>query len=716
VNSVGRHLGRTLGKSARGIGPLGSSARNAIVALFLVLVGAVGHAEEIVYPFTYPDRSSLHADGWDFLAVTPTGNVRNTEQITGAVVSYDQATHPGILRVPADFGDLFGGDNSSRNTLFRDLPPDWTSIRLKLAGFAPTENYQQAGLLAYQDDDNYVQVTRIFENGNRITFAREVNRAASLVSRPPVSATTDIFLRLDRYPPDERISGFYSLDGVTWVGLGTVSQALSNPRLAIFVGTSYRHFPVADLASVTISTEPPSGSFNTHPSQVVFNGTAGRNTPIRQTINVAGDPGTWEAEVSAPWLQAWPGTSGSIPGSFDLSVDSSQLSTGVYSANVTLTSDLEGTSVQNVEVKLIVNPDVAARVAVWRYGHRGALSVSVDDGFNSCAAQLEQHGLRGTYVSNGVIPPVHYPGLYSAGMELGAHLVTHACAIQDEDTLRYQQIEPNIAGLAAYTDMPAEEIVTLAWPCGVTDVNSQVVASDYFLSARGYYWNSLESTTPSNFMDLKSFDDYYWEWRLGNLSGPLPDLKDIVDLAEQEGKWANFVFHNSCSDDGAIQYATTRDVWVAPIGEVVKYILQRDRLVISEFQEDEIGVAFRFHRLEVPASDWRAFETAFTSQDKVTLTVEVDPSRDVSAVYVDGESHPYDLRVSPNGSLLLIDALATSHPQRVDVLWGAQYQYSLNAVAEPATGGTVSPAGESWHDAGASVSLSATAASGYEFS
>ena len=44
---------------------------------------------------------------------------------------------------------------------------------MKLAGFAPTQNYQQAGLVAYQDDDNYLQVTRIYEHGNRVTFAKE---------------------------------------------------------------------------------------------------------------------------------------------------------------------------------------------------------------------------------------------------------------------------------------------------------------------------------------------------------------------------------------------------------------------------------------------------------------------------------------------------------------------------------------------------------------
>src|SRR6185436_10379848 len=124
------------------------------------------------YYFTYPDRSSLLAAGWDFLARTAAGTARNTEQPTGAVVDYNQTTHPGLLRIPVDTGDLWATTNNSRNSVFRNLPTNWTSIRLKLS-FAPTQNYQQAGLLAYQNDDNYVGVTRTYNSGNKVRLFRE---------------------------------------------------------------------------------------------------------------------------------------------------------------------------------------------------------------------------------------------------------------------------------------------------------------------------------------------------------------------------------------------------------------------------------------------------------------------------------------------------------------------------------------------------------------
>jgi regulation of enolase protein 1 (concanavalin A-like superfamily) len=212
--------------------------------------GGAGH-----YDFNYPDRTSLLAAGWDFNAVTAAGGIRNTEQTTGAVVSYDQVAHPGVLRIPCDVGDLWAGLNNTRNTLFRDLPSNWTSIRLKLS-FAPTQNYQQAGLVAYQDDDNYVQVTRIFENGNNVTFAREAQGGASIVNSVSQTATQGLALRLDRVLATETITGYYSLDGASWVSLGSVTQALTNPSLGIVVGASPGGFPNADLVWAEIVSSP----------------------------------------------------------------------------------------------------------------------------------------------------------------------------------------------------------------------------------------------------------------------------------------------------------------------------------------------------------------------------------------------------------------------------------------------------------------------------
>ena len=196
------------------------------------------------YDFTYPDRTSFLAAGWDFLAVTAAGATRNTEQTTGAVVSYDVA--PGVLQIPVDSGDLWGSANNSRNTVFRSVPTDWTSMRLSLS-FAPTTDYQQVGLVAYQDDDNYVNITRIFNGSNLVSLAVEQGGNAALVSSAIVTATS-FYLRLDRDTTTNTITGSYSLDGTTWIAVGSKVLALNNPQLAIFAGASPSGFPNANIS------------------------------------------------------------------------------------------------------------------------------------------------------------------------------------------------------------------------------------------------------------------------------------------------------------------------------------------------------------------------------------------------------------------------------------------------------------------------------------
>ena len=195
------------------------------------------------YDFTYPNRASFLAAGWDFLAVSSAGVTRNTEQTTGAVVSYNVA--PGVLQIPVDSGDLWGTQNDSRNTVFRSVPSDWTSMRLNLS-FAPTASYQQVGLVAYQDDDNYVNLTRIFNGTNLVAFAVEKGANPSVVNSAGVTATS-FYLRLDRDPTTNTITGYYSLDNVTWVQVSSTVLALNNPQLAIFAGGSPSGLPNAKI-------------------------------------------------------------------------------------------------------------------------------------------------------------------------------------------------------------------------------------------------------------------------------------------------------------------------------------------------------------------------------------------------------------------------------------------------------------------------------------
>jgi hypothetical protein len=208
--------------------------------------------------FIYPNRTAVLSGGWDFLAKTAGGATRDPEQSGSLSISYDQTSHPGTIRIPLGVGELWQGLNNSQNMLFRNLPSDWTSLRLKIAAFNPVSDFQQVGLLAYQDDDNYVNVQRNYnsgEGGPVVGFFREAGGVTTRTDRRPLTNTGNLILRLDRNPTTQTYTGFYSLDnGATWVALtGAPTQTLTNPRLAIQVGANVAGtLPTADLAWVEI--------------------------------------------------------------------------------------------------------------------------------------------------------------------------------------------------------------------------------------------------------------------------------------------------------------------------------------------------------------------------------------------------------------------------------------------------------------------------------
>jgi glucose/arabinose dehydrogenase len=311
--------------------------------------------------FNYPDRAALLAGGWDFLARNAGGAARNTEQTSGRVVSYDQILHPGVIRIPTDLGDLWGGDNNTRNTLFRDLPANWTSIRMKIASFAPTANWQAACLAAYQNDENYVVACRNFVNGQLFQSWYETGGNPVTLVKTPGTATTDILLRLDRNPANEAIGAFFSADGgVTWTALGgSVVKPLNNPRLGIFTGAngSTTVFPAVDISYVEIQTpvsQAPVLAVN--PAVLSFSGIAGGQSPSSQTLNITNEGGgtlTWTVSADQPWITVSP-NGGGAPGVVAVGVIPDGLAAGVYHGSITITSPGAANSPRTVSVSLLL--------------------------------------------------------------------------------------------------------------------------------------------------------------------------------------------------------------------------------------------------------------------------------------------------------------------------------------------------------------------------
>lgn len=605
----------------------------------------------------YPDRGSLLSDGWDFLAVTSTGGTRNTEQTVGAVVSYDQSAHPGAIRVPVDQGDLWGTANNTRNTIFRDLPSTWTSVRLLIQNFNPTQDYQYAGLAVYQDDNNYVQINRAYEFGNQILLSHEIGGSASSQGSIGETATQNIYLQLERDHFTETISSSYSLDGINWIAVGSgVNVLINNPKLALITGNSPAGYPTVDFEWVEVESGVVD-ELRVYPNNLVFNSIEGHSTNENRALHITTTLDqniVWTQTSDVPWL------SGNTPGGntdavLEVSVNTTGLAAGLHYGNIILESTQSVTPTTIIPVTLIVNPNVGVTAATWFGGRSGAMSVSVDDGMASGYDELLANGFSGTFVSNGNTPPSYFTSMYNGGMELGAHLYSHICEFWTDDELRYQEIEQNIEGISNNTPQSAADMISMVWPCGVTNFREQAVASEYFLASRGYNFNQLEDATPVNFMNIKSFnsyDDFV-------MPPPTTDFISLVDSAIHTGKWFNLVLHFTTYDFGAIAYAHEMEdsVWVSSLGGVTKYIMQRNRFLLNNYSFISDTISFNVSRLAMPASIYREFETAFGAQDLTTIQVDVDDVSVIEQVLVSGQAYPYETRSVNGNTLLFMDIL-----------------------------------------------------------
>lgn len=292
------------------------------------------------------------------------------------------------------------------------------------------------------------------------------------------------------------------------------------------------------------------------------------------------------------------------------------------------------------------------------------MSISVDDSHASCFLDMEWHGLSGTFYA---ITPLdlslrllRYPQLFviqnlGRGHELGCHTVNHPCEEVPRDEME-AELRQNIEELHERLGVSRSEIVTLGWPCGF--VQHKDLAAQYFLGARGYRHVGLEDTTPEDIMNLRAYDVTVQD-----------DAKELVIAAEEQGKWLNLVFHRWCPDDGAIEFATSRDLWIAPVGDVVKYILKRDGLVISKDESDDSAIRFRVERTRIPPSRVRDFEEAFGPSDVVTLRVGMLEPDEVIAVVVDGSETPHTTRQIGESPYVLIDLpVSGGHTSLIEIV------------------------------------------------
>lgn len=85
------------------------------------------------------------------------------------------STDPGTLTIDAVNGDLYQTNNTAQNVLTERAPAGDFLVQAKLA-LRPDQNYEQAGLLFYQDDDHYLKLAAEYNSGTDETeWAKETD-------------------------------------------------------------------------------------------------------------------------------------------------------------------------------------------------------------------------------------------------------------------------------------------------------------------------------------------------------------------------------------------------------------------------------------------------------------------------------------------------------------------------------------------------------------
>lgn len=138
------------------------------------------------------------------------------------------------LEIRIQRGNMWGPENSGKNVLVRDLPAGDTPIEVSVTvEHKPTEQYEQADLVAYYDDSHQVKIGEELVDGKlSIVMGREEkDRARTIAIIPLDKNRVELKLRID----GQHLAGFYRPEGTAeWKKAGECDlPGQGRPRIAI---------------------------------------------------------------------------------------------------------------------------------------------------------------------------------------------------------------------------------------------------------------------------------------------------------------------------------------------------------------------------------------------------------------------------------------------------------------------------------------------------
>lgn len=132
------------------------------------------------------------------------------------------SSHPGYLRIVTKTENLWHINVNNKIKFLRNAPHGNFEIVTRVT-YNPSQKFQQAGLVIYGDEDNYVMITRQMDDAADVEMSREISKVPGSKTVP--TNLTTLYLKLTK--SEGNVAGAFSSDGVSWTTVDTVSGVKS---------------------------------------------------------------------------------------------------------------------------------------------------------------------------------------------------------------------------------------------------------------------------------------------------------------------------------------------------------------------------------------------------------------------------------------------------------------------------------------------------------
>jgi peptidoglycan/xylan/chitin deacetylase (PgdA/CDA1 family) len=285
-----------------------------------------------------------------------------------------------------------------------------------------------------------------------------------------------------------------------------------------------------------------------------------------------------------------------------------------------------------------------ATIAQWMDFKQAAVSIVFDDNsanqFEVAEPLMNARGIRGTFFVVNDWSATVWDSIQSAsrlGHEIGSHTITHPdmSALGDSD-LAAAERELKDSRDSIEKRIPGRKCLTFAWPFNRYNAKVEALAAKYYISARQGE-GVLEVASPKDMFATRSVP----------FADTAEQMNRIADTAIMKNRWLIELLHRVHPEPYSLTYTiddslrmhldylvSKRDsLWIAPYGEVVRYIKERDSSSLSLQETSDSALVYKLvHPLDDSVYDL-----------PLSLEIPLEEDAQVESVSQGADSLPFQI-------------------------------------------------------------------------